>query len=115
MSKNDSRDVFEKALDDDHVLTGDQAVGLLIAGVLGGTIGGRALGKRLASKAKRKAEDAAIARANRDGTKGWGRGKDARLIEDRHTRMINAGIGGGALGGGGAVYASTLKRDKKRK
>jgi len=113
--KSDGRDVFEKALDDDeYYLTGAEGAALLAAGVIGGIAGGGILGRRLTSKARRAAESAALKRAAKDGSLGWGKGRDRTILDRRSRRGQLGEVIGGAAGMGGAVYAGTRKKPRKK-
>jgi hypothetical protein len=109
----DTRDVFEKALDKpEYVLTPEATAAGILASILGGMAGGRAIGRRLASKATRKAEAEALARADKDGSLGWGRGKDRQTIAALDKRRTYGMAIGGVSGTGAGIYAGTRRKER---
>ncbi len=111
----DTRDVFDKALDGpEYALTPEAtatAAGIM-ASIVGGMAGGRAIGRRLASKATRKAEAEALARAAKDGSLGWGRGKDRQIIDALDKRRAYGMAIGGVSGAGGGLYADFRRKER---
>jgi hypothetical protein len=109
----DTRDVFEKALDKpEYALTPEQSIAALTASIAGGLYGGKAIARRLASKATRKAEAEAMARAAKDGSLGYGRGKDAKVLDALSSRVNYGRYAGGAAGGAAGVYAGTRRKER---